>query len=215
MKNPVIVIGGGGHAKVLIDMLLANSVAVHGFTDPNPQYQLFEGIGWLGDDEVILKHSFDEIFLANGLGSIRDTTRRRKLFSQYKSLGYDFVSAIHPSAQVASGVTLSEGVQIMAGVVVQAGSRIGENTIVNTKASVDHDCIIGNHVHIAPGVTISGGVRIGDNSHIGVGATVIEGVRIGMNSIIGAGALVLRDVVEGTTVVGVPAKEISDRGELR
>ena len=96
----------------------------------------------------------------------------------------------------------------MAGVVIQPGSRIGKNSIVNTKASVDHDCIIGDHVHISPGVTLSGGVTVGSTVHIGSGATIIQGMRIGDNCLVAAGAVVISPLLDSVTVAGVPAKEI-------
>jgi len=97
----------------------------------------------------------------------------------------------------------------MAGAVVQAGCVIGSNTIINTRASVDHDSKIGAHVHVAPGVVLSGGVTIYDEAHLGTGAVVIQGVTIGRASVVGAGAVVIRDVSDGAKVVGVPAKVLS------
>ncbi|MFC4768239.1 acetyltransferase [Effusibacillus consociatus] len=210
MSLPVIVLGGGGHAKVLLDTLLIQNISVLGFTDPKPEVVLNHvlGIQFLGNDDVVGDYHPDSLGLVNGLGSLRVPVARKRLFDQFKDRGYSFASVIHPSAVIARDVVLSEGIQIMAGAVIQPGSSIGKNTIINTKASVDHDCVIGEHAHLAPGVTLSGGVHVGDGVHIGTGATVIQGVRIGNNSIIGAGALVLKEVPEGVTVVGVPAKEV-------
>jgi len=97
----------------------------------------------------------------------------------------------------------------MAGSVIQPGSVIKKNTIINTKVSVDHDCIIGAHVHLAPGVTISGGVCVEDAVHIGTGALVIQGIHIGKKCLIGAGSLVLNNIKEGSTVFGLPAREMN------
>jgi UDP-perosamine 4-acetyltransferase len=97
----------------------------------------------------------------------------------------------------------------MAGAVIQSGSRIGINSIINTRASVDHDCVIGNHVHISPGVTLSGGVEIGTCSHIGTGSTVIQGIVIGNSCLAAAGAVVTKDVIAGVKVRGVPAREFA------
>ena len=126
--------------------------------------------------------------------------------SDLKILGYDFSTVIHPSAVVTSDVILGEGSQGMSGEVIQPGSHIGCNTIINTRASVDHDCIIGDHVHISPGVTLSGGVDIGAGSHIGTGATLIQGISIGCGCLVAAGAVVVKDITDGEMVRGVPAR---------
>jgi len=203
---PLLVIGGGGHAKVLIDTLLIQSQSILGFTDIDPGCPQIQTAYCLGGDEVISEYPTDTVKLVNGLGSVGNTEKRRTVFEKFREMGYSFACVIHPASVIAGDVSLSEGVQVMAGAIIQAGSSIGENVIINTKASVDHDCIIGDHVHLAPGVTLSGGVQVEDGVHIGTGATVIQGIRIGRNSIIGAGTLVLKDVQAGTKVLGITGK---------
>ena len=207
MNQPVIVIGGGGHAKVIIDTLIAQSAIMVGFTDPNPKTDCILGVNWIGDDKAVYKYSSRHIQLINGIGSIGRNGRRGEIFKEFRAQGYFFAKVVHPSAIIASDVELSEGVQIMAGAIIQAGCRIGEDVILNTGVSIDHDCFIGSHVHLAPRATVSGGVQVGDGVHIGPGATIVQGVKLGRGSIIGAGALVLKDVPENVTVIGVPAKE--------
>lgn len=209
MMLPVIVLGAGGHAKVLIDSLQASRVAIKGIVDPAPDFrgaQLF-GVPVLGGDEVIESFSPSDILLVNGLGSVRLPQRRRQVFDRFKCMGYRFAAVVHPSAIIAVDVALGEGTQIMAGTVIQPGSRIGCNAIINTRASVDHDCIIGDHVHIAPGVTLSGGVSVGAGSHIGTGATLIQGVSVGCDCLVAAGAVVINNVADSSMVRGVPARE--------
>jgi len=208
MSLPVIIMGGGGHAKVLIEALRASGVTILGITDADPAKHntLIMGIPVLGDDAAVAHHRPENIHLVNGMGSVNVPQARTALFERFKGQGYTFITVVHPSAVIASDVSLGEGSQIMAGAVIQPGSTIGMNTIVNTKASVDHDCIIGNHVHISPGVTLSGDVRIGDGVHLGAGATVIQGIAIGRNSLIGAGSVVVTAVPENTVFVGVPAR---------
>jgi len=208
---PVLVLGGGGHAKVLIDALLAASTAIAGIIDPDPLLAGARvlGVPVLGGDTVVKEFSSGEVLLVNGLGSVGLPLRRKRLFEQFKEQGYRFATVIHPSAIISSSVDMEEGVQVMAGAVIQPSCRIGMNTIINTRASVDHDCVVGDHAHVAPGVTLSGGVVIGTACHIGTAAAVVQGVTIGEASVVGAGAVVLKNVPAGTTVVGVPAKVVA------
>ncbi|MGQ9558024.1 MAG: acetyltransferase [Desulfurispora sp.] len=206
-KKSVILIGGGGHARVVLDLLLLNGTTVLGITEKYKQITLFN-VPIIGDDDVILDYSPDKIMLANGLGFADSLENRAKVYNFFKKKGYRFETLIHPSAVLSPLACLAEGVQVMAGAVVQVGCLIGENTIINTRASVDHDCVLGKHVHIAPGAIVSGGVTIGDNAYIGAGATLIHGVTIGKNSIVAAGAVVVRDVPDNVTVMGVPAKVV-------
>jgi sugar O-acyltransferase (sialic acid O-acetyltransferase NeuD family) len=210
MKLPVIVIGGGGHSLVLIDVLRLLSFEIIGYTDPDVQLQNKRtlGVKYLGDDDVIYNYAPKDICLVNAIGSVASTKLRCEIYQTFQAKGYSFSTVVHPSAIVSSDVLLSEGVQIMAGAIIQPGSQIGPNTLINTKASVDHACTIGAHVHIAPGVTLSGGVYIEDNAHVGTGATVIQQIHIGNNSVVGAGAVVLKNVRAKSTVYGIPAKEV-------
>ncbi|MBF0405890.1 MAG: NeuD/PglB/VioB family sugar acetyltransferase [Candidatus Riflebacteria bacterium] len=206
-NSRLIILGAGGHAKVLIETLQKMEQRVSGIATPEvlPD-NVFEGIPVIGNDDTILSIPRDQVKLVNGLGSTGILGRRKSLYEKFKTFGYEFFSVIHPSAVIAANSVLMEGVQIMAGTVIQPGSKIGCNTIINTRASVDHDCKIGNHVHVSPGVTLSGGVEIDDCTHIGTGANVIQYLKIGRNSLIGAGALVIRNVLDQQMVTGVPAK---------
>lgn len=211
-KNlPVIIVGGGRHAKVLIDLLLQKSMSVIGIVDPNMGGYTVLGVPIIGNDETIFSYAPDEIKLVNGVGSTEDLSKRTTVFDFFKLSGYTFATLIHPAAVIGTQVEIGEGVQIMAGAIVQTSSRIGDDTIINTRATVDHDSNIGNHVHLAPGVTLSGGVTVGEGTHIGTGATVIQNIRIGKNSIIGAGAVIIKDVPDNAVVVGVPGKVIKYR----
>jgi UDP-perosamine 4-acetyltransferase len=211
MDKPVLVIGGGGHAKVLIDCLLLNKVQVLGIVDAelNKKGQRVFNIPIIGTDELIFDFRPSDISLVNGLGSTKSTAVRREIFDRYKESGYSFASIVHPTAIVASDVVLDEGVQIMAGVIIQPGCCLGNNVIINTKASIDHDCNVGDHVHVAPGTTVSGGVIIGAGSHIGTGTVIIQNVIVGKNSITGAGAIVVNNVPNDVVVAGGPARVIT------
>lgn len=206
-EKPVIIIGNGGHAKVLTEILLLNKQTIIGFTTPQQEKNLFQ-LPYLGDDDCIFNYAPSDVLLVNGLGSITNTNIRKQLYNQFSSVGYTFPQVIHPRAIVSSYASLGEGVQVMAGAIIQPFTKIADNTIVNTKTSIDHDCIIGSHCHIAPGSVLSGEVEIGDSTHIGTGSTIIQGIKIGEYVLVGAGSLVLKNVPNHTTVYGIPAKEV-------
>lgn len=206
MSKSLILLGSGGHARVLLAMLRRLQVDVLGVIDPQRQ----AGSDWLGctvlgNDDVVQSYAVEQVELVNGIGSMpKDSGVRGRLFTQFAALGYQFKCVIDPLAFVASDVELAAGVQVMAGAIIQAGTVIAENSIVNSGAIVEHDCRIGLNVHIAPGATVCGGVQIGDDTHIGAGAVVIQGIHIGSHSIIGAGSVVTRDV--GSRHIVYPAR---------
>ncbi|MCO5141918.1 MAG: acetyltransferase [Oligoflexia bacterium] len=211
MSKKYIVLGAGGHAKVLIDLMKKSNLEIEGVLDldVSKRGSNILGVPILGDEENLKKRGPKTVFLVNGLGSIKNTEPREKLFKKYFDLGFDFPNIVHPSAVVAEDVSFGFGVQIMAGVVVQSGTCLGNNVILNTRVSIDHDCNIADHVHIAPGCVLSGDISVGLGSHIGVGATIIQGVSVGSNALIGAGAVVLKNIKDKEVVVGVPARALN------
>ena len=208
--KPVIIVGAGGHAKVLLGALLCSERKVIGLTDFDKKKwgNLVNGVPVLGGDEVVFSYNIDEIELVNGIGSVGSMDKRKNIYEHFKNKAYLLSNVIHPSAVVSSNAVLANGVQLLPGCIVNTGAFIGDNSIVNTRVSIDHDVSIGSHVHIAPGVTISGGATIGDSTHIGTGATVIQGVHIGSNVLIGAGAVVVKDIPDNCKAYGVPAREV-------
>lgn len=211
---PLIIIGAGGHAMVLVDLITCLNREIYGISSLEPPKQNFWKLfnfRYLGNNEQILSFSPEKYELVNAVGSVKTMTNRARVYNLFKSKGYRFATLIHPKAVVSKFANIGEGTQIMAGSIIQPDAVIGVNCIINTNSSVDHSCIIGNHVHIAPGVAISGDVIVEDEVHIGVGATIKQGVKIGKGATIGAGAVVITDVSPGHVVVGVPAKPIENK----
>ncbi|MGK7873278.1 MAG: acetyltransferase [Xenococcaceae cyanobacterium] len=209
MSEAVYVLGAGGHGRVVLDTLLANGIRVTGILDANAQISgLVFGVPILGGDEYLDNVSIAKTFLVNGLGANPKTFKRRNIFTVMKTRGFTFKSFKHPSAIVSSAIKMGEGCQVMAGVVIQAAVTLEENIVINTRASIDHDCMIGSHAFIAPGVTLCGNVRVAPSAFIGAGAVVIPDIHIGQNAIVGAGAVVTKSVADGWVVAGNPAVKI-------
>jgi sugar O-acyltransferase (sialic acid O-acetyltransferase NeuD family) len=210
MSLPVILVGAGGHARVLLDLLGEIGREVKGVLTPDREYwdRELKGIPILGGDDRINLFGTNDIEIVNGIGSVGDPSTRIKVFLAMKGMGFFFATIKHPSAIIAKDVSLGEGTQIMAGAVIQPGCMIGENVIINTGAIVDHDCRVGNHVQISPGAVLSGGVGIGSKTHIGTGVSVIQGIRIGVSVLVAAGSVVTRDIPDNVCVRGVPAQII-------
>ena len=209
MKRPVIILGAGGHGRVVLDLVRSLGYDVAGFTDPGYTMpgQTIEGVPVIGGDDEILKQNRDSIYLALGLGGTGDNTLRKRLFEKFSGLEYGFPCFAHPSAFVAGTAVFGDGSVVMAKAAVQAGCRVGRNVIINTGAVIDHDCALGDHSHIAPGAVLSGNVSVGTGAHIGTGAVVIQNIRVGEGALVAAGAVVVRDVLPRATVMGVPARE--------
>jgi UDP-perosamine 4-acetyltransferase len=207
---PVIGIGAGGHAKVILEIIRNDPrYRLVGLLDRNHELwgKQIAGIPVLGGDELLGKlfaegtrHAFI------GVGTTGDAAPRRKLYETVTQLGFEFVPAIHSKAVVSPSARMGSGVAIMAGAIINPDVRIGDNVIINTGAVVEHDCSIGDHTHIATGALLAGGVRVGSCSHVGIGASVRQGVNIGNNAVVGAGAVVVKDVPDNIIVAGVPAR---------
>jgi UDP-perosamine 4-acetyltransferase len=210
MTIQVILVGGGGHARVVLESLSHEGTEVLGFVDRHrPDEGALDGLAYLGDEDDL--ESFldqPEIRLINCVGSVGDARAHTRVFDDLKARGHLFHTLVHPRAIVASGVPVGEGTQVMAGAIIQPGSSIGANVLINTGAQVDHDCSVGDHTHVAPGAILSGGVALGARAHVGTGAVILQLRTIGDDATVGAGAVVLEDVPTGVTVVGVPAKAI-------
>jgi len=203
-----VVIGGGGHAMVLIDALQASTSHTLAITDPDPALagaRVF-GVPVVGDDERLpdLARAGTRYFTI-GLGSIGNNAPRRRLYQLALACGLEPLTIVHPRAIVSPHATIGPGAQILAAAVVSASAVLGANVVVNTGAIVEHECHVGDHVHISIGATVAGGVAIGAGAHVGAGAVVRQFLSIGEAAIVGAGAVVVKDVPARVVVAGVPA----------
>ena len=204
MSKDVIIIGAGGHAKVIADIIYKSGDNLIGFLDDNlanKGKEIYLGkkvIGTTKDIEIYNKNYF---IIGIGNNSIRKKINNENNLKLY--------TAIHPSAIIAEDVKIGTGSVIMAGVVINPGTVIGKNCIINTCSSLDHDNLLEDYVHISPGAHLAGTVTIKERTWICTGAIVKNNITIGKNNIIGAGGVVIKDIIEeNTTYVGVPAKRI-------
>jgi UDP-perosamine 4-acetyltransferase len=210
VKAPAwIILGGGGHARVIIDLAQTMQMPLSSGildADASRHGQLLDGVTILGGDELLADFPVRGItHFAMGVGGSGDNRPRQRLFEFALSHRLQPLTLIHPRATVAGNAVLEAGVQVLAGAIINAGAVIGRNVIVNSGAIVEHDCQVEEHVHVATGARLCGGVHVGARAHVGAGSTTRQGVRIGADSIIAAGAVVIQDVAPATVVAGVPA----------
>ena len=194
-KKKLIIIGAGGHGRVVADIAKKCGYDQISYLDDVPSPGV---IGTVSEYGRYL--SCADFFVAIGNSLVRE-----KIMKKLQAGGAYFVSLIHPAAVIADDVRIGEGSVIVAGAVVNPGAVIGDGVIINTCASVDHDCKIGDFVHVAVGAHVCGTVEVGSHTWIGAGATVINNIRICGNCMIGAGAVVVRDIKEIGIYVGIPA----------
>lgn len=212
MKEKVVLTGGGGHCKVVIDAIKKEGIyEIFGITDLKNTGNYILGVKIIGTDDILEQLLYKGITNALiTLGNLKCNTCRVNLFNKLCELGFSLINVLHPGAIIGEEVSLGKGNVILAGSIINSCTSIGDNCIINTGSIVEHDCIVESHVHISPGVKLAGGVKVGESTHIGMGANVIEGVAIGENCIIGAGAVVISDIPDNSMAVGVPAKVIKE-----
>ncbi|MDD2806212.1 MAG: acetyltransferase [Elusimicrobiales bacterium] len=206
IKESVFVFGASGHAKVIIDVLeRQGEYSVFGLIDDDPGLlgKTIYGYPVLGAREKLINSE-----VKRGIVAIGDNRSRCQIAKWLQSTGFGLITAVHPSAQIARGVRLGAGTVVMAGGIINSDSIISENVIVNSRSSIDHDCVIGAGVHLAPGTVLCGAVKVGDLAFVGAGVTIAPNLTVGEGSIIGAGATVLSDISPNCVAVGTPAKKI-------
>lgn len=201
LKQKIIIIGSGGHAKVILDILKIRYEII-GFIDPmkKKSEELIDGICNLGDDDTLKEINLNKISFANGIGMMPYRSIRKEIFNKYSKKGAKFPAIKHSSTIISNHVRLADGSQILHGAKIQTGSIIGNNSIINTGAIIEHDVRIGRHCHVAPGAIICGGTSIEDDVFVGAGSVIIQGITIGKNSVISAGSIVKKSVSENTVL---------------
>lgn len=204
-KN-IIVVGGGGHSKACLDVIATiPSWNVMGYLDLHQTLEDFHNITYLGTDLMASNFVHKSQFLIT-VGQLSNPGIRIKLFQYLKEIKADLATVIAASAIISRTSIIGKGTIIMHGAIIQAATKIGVNCIVNDRVLVEHDSVIGNHCHISTGAIINGGVKIGNRTFIGSGALIKNGITIGDNCIIGMGSVVTKNVDNGFTIYGNPAK---------
>jgi acetyltransferase EpsM len=212
MSRPadLVIIGGGGHASVVVEAALSRPDlwAVRGFVDPVPHATLASefGVPHLGtDDETAALIASDTAFVL-GLGATPGSLLREIVAAKFSLPDTRWARIVHARAVVASTAILGPGSVVMAGAVINPRARLGAHCIVNTAAIVEHHVTIGDFTHIAPGAAVGGGATVGSSCYVGLGARVRDHVRVGARVTVAMGAVVTRDLSDGVTVLGVPAR---------
>jgi sugar O-acyltransferase (sialic acid O-acetyltransferase NeuD family) len=205
MKERLLIVGASGHGKVIADIALKmNKWKRIAFLDDDESIRSSLGIKIIGKIDKAFSHLIDsDIFVGIGNNSIR-----AKIQEKLETEGASIPVLIHPNSVIGEQVELGAGTVIMAGVVINSSTRIGKGCIINTCASIDHDNLIEDYVHISPGAHLAGTVKVETGTWLGIGSVVSNNVTITSQSKIGAGAVVVKDITETGVYVGVPARRI-------
>lgn len=203
----LLLIGGGGHCRSILDSVLSmDRYARIGIVDYNKAASSF-GIPVIGTDEDLPRlkdEGWTDAFVS--VGSTGQTELRRKLYDKLKEIGFAVPVIADPTSSIARNAETAEGVYIGKRAVVNTGAKTGVCAIINTGSVIEHDCIVGDFVHVSPGAVVCGQVSIGNDSHIGAGAVVRQGIRIGKNALIGIGSVVVKDIPDNVKAYGNPCR---------
>lgn len=205
-RKKMLVVGGGGHARVVTDIILDNGLYdIVGFID-NDKTRIYRGISVIGTDDDLnrlYEEGIKKVFIALG-----NNLLRKKLQIKCQDIGYEIITVISRFAYISPTVAIGRGSVVMPGAILHANVTVGEGCIINTNSSVDHDSSVGGFSHIAPGSAVSGYTCIGEQCFLGTGSSVIDHIKIGSEVIIGAGGVVIKNVSDNVKIVGVPGKKL-------
>lgn len=199
-------IGGGGHASVLVDILRSQHREILAIVSPDDivSRSVFNGIKHLKHDDDVLAYASEDVLLVNGIGMMPKTKIKRSINERFLTLGYHFETVIADSAIVSNYASLGKGVQIMQGSIIQAGVIIGEHSIINSGVIIEHDTCIGAYNHVAPGSVVCGQCTTNEDVFVGAGATVIQNVIIAEQAIVAAGATITSNM--SLNSIGYPSR---------
>lgn len=207
MNKKVIIIGAGGHAKVIADIVRKNNDIVVGFLDDayDEKTEFYDSLIY-GKISNYKEYADCEFIIAIGNNPIREKISKKMCCEWY--------TAIHPSAQISDSVKIGKGSCVMANAVINADTTIGSHAIINTGAIIEHDCKVGDFTHISPRATVCGLVSVGRGAWLGAGSVIKNVLNICENAIVGAGGVVISDITEKGIYVGVPARK-NDNGRSK
>ncbi len=215
MNKEVFIIGAGGHAKVIANVINKSGDIVKGFLDDNIEIgtviikeKNYKVIGTF-EDIVHLQLKYPNAEFIIGIGN---NELRKKIAEKYDEI-LNFYTAIDSNSQIALDVEIGKGSAILANACINTSAKIGKHCIINTAAIIEHDNILEDYVHVSPNATLSGTVKVGKLTHIGSGAVVKNNIDICGNCVIGAGAVIVKEIKEKGIYVGVPVKKIKEKGE--
>ncbi len=208
MSRKLLLIGGGGHCKSVLDSLLSIDQNIDIGIIDKPDQEKILNVPIIGCDNDLIElynQGYTEAFIT--LGSIGNPKHRIRLFGLIEKIGFDIPNIIDPTAIISKDVEFGEGVFIGKNSVINSGTSIGNGVIINTSSTIEHDCSIEDFVHIAPGAVLCGEVNVGSFSHIGAGSIIKQQITIGRNTIIGMGSVVLQNISDNVLAFGNPCKE--------
>lgn len=209
MKENLIIIGGGGHAKVLISVIKKiEAFNMAGYTDSADRGDIL-GVKYLGNDSLLeeIRNNLSVNSAVIGVGMININIERENIFNRLKKIGFNLPKIVSPTSVINECVSIDEGSIVMDGVIINSGSTVGKGCIVNTNSTIEHDCNIGDFSQICPGATLSGGVKVGKHCLIGTGVSIKQYLSITDYCVIGIGAAVINNCEESGIYTGVPARK--------
>jgi sugar O-acyltransferase (sialic acid O-acetyltransferase NeuD family) len=211
----LVIIGGGGHARVVWELFeFLGRGQVRGFVDTHECIPTTAaGLTHLGDDGYLLSNPGCRAVI--GFGSLQAWHSRMAAVVRLNHCVADWATGVHPHAYVSGSARLGVGVVVMAGAIVQAGVIVGDHSVINSGAVVEHDVELGQNVHVAPGSVIGGGTNVGSGTFLGLGASIRNSVSIGAQAVVAMGSVVIRSVGAGEHMKGVPARRMDEANAPR